>query len=157
MKERRLFFIIAMFFLILDQCTKAWVVHFMDLGETIPVIKDFFHITYILNPGASFGILANHIFLFVLLTFVVLTFIFWLVWQEERINKVQQVLLGMITGGAMGNLVDRLRQGAVIDFIDFRGIWPYIFNVADIGVVVGGFLFAAIFLRQGEAKEIQHD
>jgi len=157
MRERRLFFITVVLLLLLDQFSKALVVSCMDLGESIPVIKGFFHITFILNPGASFGILANQIFLFVALTLAVIAFIFWLLWQKEVVSKWQQFLLGLITGGAMGNLIDRVRQGAVIDFIDFRGIWPYIFNVADIGVVVGGLVFAAAYLRREQTKEINND
>jgi signal peptidase II len=156
MRQRRFFFLTAITFLILDQCSKMLVVRFMNFGETIPIIKDFFHITYILNPGASFGILKDQIILFVLLTMAILTFIFWLVWQEQKVGTVQQLLLGMITGGAVGNLIDRVRQGMVIDFIDFRGIWPYIFNIADIGIILGGSLFAVIYLRQEKAKET-HD
>ena len=72
---------------------------------------------------------------------------------QKGIRKPERMLLGLIAGGALGNLTDRiLRSGSVLDFIDFRGIWPYIFNIADMGVVCGGILLALSILL-GERKE----
>jgi signal peptidase II len=157
MRTRLAFFFTAIIWLFLDQITKGFVSDKLALGETLPVWQDFFHITYILNTGASFGILRNQIWLFVILTVLVLLLIIWMIWQEPRLSVWQLILLGLVSGGALGNLLDRLKQGAVIDFIDFRGIWPYIFNVADIGVIVGGLLFLVLYLRKEYLREKMHE
>lgn len=157
MKARADFFILTVLWLVLDRFTKGLVTSTLSLNQTIPVIQDFFHITYIHNRGASFGMLKDQRWLFVLLTLVVVAGIVWTVLKEKNLSTSMRLLLGLISGGALGNLVDRLRWGFVVDFIDFRGIWPYIFNVADIGVVAGGILFALLYLREEQKKETLHD
>lgn len=157
MKARADFFALAIFWLVLDRITKGLVTSKLFLNQTIPVIQDFFHITYIHNRGASFGMLKDQRWLFVLLTLAVVAGIVWTVLKEKSISTPMRLLLGLVSGGALGNLIDRLRWGFVVDFIDFRGIWPYIFNVADIGVVVGGILFALLYLREDQKKESLHD
>jgi len=151
------FFFMMFLWLGLDRVTKGFVISKMELNQSIPVMPDFLHITYIRNQGASFGMLKDQRWLFIALTLIVLAAILWLIWQAKDLKQPMRLLLGLISGGALGNLVDRLRWGAVIDFIDFRGIWPYIFNVADIGVVVGGLLFVMIYLWQDHKKEAIND
>lgn len=157
MKARADFFILTVLWLVLDRYTKGLVTSTLSLNQTIPVIQDFFHITYIHNRGASFGMLKDQRWLFILLTLVVVAGIVWTVLKEKNLSTPMRLLLGLISGGALGNLVDRLRWGFVVDFIDFRGIWPYIFNVADIGVVAGGILFALLYIREDQKKETLHD
>jgi signal peptidase II len=135
-----LYFVMVVIVLLIDRITKLWVVSKMELSETIPVINGFFHITYIKNSGAAFGILANMRWGFVIVTVLVLTAIFYMAVKTSREDRYLTMIYGMITGGALGNLIDRVRTGLVIDFFDFRGIWPYIFNVADSFVVVGVIL-----------------
>lgn len=137
-----LFWLIAGITLGLDRVAKYYVITRMSIGQSIPIIKDFFHLTLIENPGAAFGMLANQTWLFILITVLVLGSIIYLVYTTARNNTWMLVALGLLSGGAVGNLVDRIQSGLVIDFLDFRGIWSYIFNVADMGVVVGVIILA---------------
>ena len=123
--------------LLLDRLTKYLVVKNMELTSTVPVIEGFFHLTYIKNAGAAFGLLANMRWVFVVVTAFILLAVLYMVFKTPTEDILIKVTLGMITGGALGNLIDRISTGLVIDFLDFRGIWPYIFNVADSFVIVG--------------------
>jgi len=132
------FFICLLAVFAADQISKTMVVSGMVLYQSEPLIRDFFHITYILNSGASFGMLQNRIAFLTLITCFEVAAILWITFAQKGVSKPVRLILGFITGGALGNLADRIRHGAVVDFIDFRGIWRYIFNVADIAVVCGG-------------------
>ncbi|MEW6623170.1 MAG: signal peptidase II [Bacillota bacterium] len=136
-----LFFTIGLIILILDQLTKYIVVINMYPNQTIPVIENVFHITYVRNPGAAFGILQNQILFFILITFAVVLVLIGVYWKvAHRKNLVLTVALALQLGGAIGNLIDRIRYSSVVDFFDFR-IWP-VFNIADMAIVVGVILFA---------------
>lgn len=107
----------------------------MSLGDSIPVLENIFHITYSVNPGAAFGIMAYQTTFFIVTTILlllVMVFLFYRLGQEFQIVKIA---LALQFGGAVGNLIDRIRTGYVIDFFDFR-IWP-IFNIADMAIVLG--------------------
>lgn len=110
------------------------------------IIPGFFHFTYILNPGAAFGLLTGQRWFFVLITFLVLGGIFFFGSKQLPKTKVSKICQGMIAGGALGNLYDRLFIGKVVDFLDFK-VWSYIFNIADSVVVVGGILLAILIYQ----------
>ncbi len=133
--------------LILDRATKYLVTTHMLLGQTIPLIPNFFHITYVKNPGAAFGILAEKTWFFIVITIFILLALLYLAYSEGRKSLFLTVTLGLVAGGAIGNLIDRVQTGLVIDFIDFRGIWPFVFNVADSVIVVGMILLAYHVLK----------
>ena len=120
---------------IVDQLSKYVVVESMTLGESIPIIEGIFHLTYILNPGAAFGMFAYNRLFFIAIAVVVIGVIAWA--RKEILASPLEVKAGcgLFLGGAVGNLIDRARQGVVIDFFDFR-IWP-IFNIADIAICIG--------------------
>lgn len=127
----------------LDRLTKHLVTSSLKIGDSLPVIENFFHLTLIENPGAAFGMLANKRWFFVLVTLLILGIVLYLITTTAaRRDAWLMTALGLVSGGALGNLVDRIQSGLVIDFLDFRGIWSYIFNVADMGVVIGVFLLA---------------
>ena len=111
------------------------VVENMALGESIPIIEEVFHLTYILNPGAAFGMFAHNRLFFIAIAVVVIGIIIWA--RREILASPWEVKAGcgLFLGGAIGNLIDRARQGLVIDFFDFR-IWP-VFNIADIAICIG--------------------
>jgi signal peptidase II len=119
----------------------------MQLGQTIPVIQDFFHITYVKNPGAAFGILTDKKWFFIIVTIVVLILLFYLVYTIGKQNDFLSITIGLVAGGAIGNLVDRIQSGLVIDYLDFRGIWPYVFNIADSAIVIGVILLSWQLIR----------
>ncbi len=131
-----------------DQLTKAWVDSAFSLYEVRPVIEGFFNLTYVTNTGAAFGLFARvggkaraiGLSLVAVAALVALVFAWRSLWMRHRLYPFS---IGMIAGGAAGNLIDRLRLGAVVDFLDFyvsRYHWPA-FNVADSAITVGVFLF----------------
>lgn len=103
--------------------------------ESVPVLNNIFHITYVQNTGAAFSILKGKTLFFTVVSFIAVLLIIFILIQYPFKAKIYGVVTAMVLGGAMGNLVDRLRYGYVVDFLDFR-IWP-VFNVADCAIVVG--------------------
>ncbi|TLY18334.1 MAG: signal peptidase II [Nitrospirae bacterium] len=149
--------------ILLDQATKLQIMQTMRLHESIPVIPNFFSITYIRNPGAAFGILASSSNGFRLLFFgfaslfalVLLGTIFFRLRHDDWVG---QLSIAGIFGGAIGNLLDRVRFGEVIDFLDFyidAYHWPA-FNVADAAISVGVCFLIAHFMfeKQKEAGPV---
>ena len=130
-----LLIIIAAMIVIIDQLTKFLVTTNMTEGAGIPVIEGIFHLTFILNPGAAFGILENSRWFFVATAVLVLAVFFYYRRALMREPKPVQLGIALFAGGALGNLIYRIMSGLVIDFFDFR-VWP-IFNVADIAICVG--------------------
>lgn len=128
-------FVLPLAVVILDQFSKYIVVENMALGESIPIIEEVFHLTYILNPGAAFGMFAHNRLFFIAIAVVVIGIIIWA--RREILASPWEVKAGcgLFLSGAIGNLIDRARQGLVIDFFDFR-IWP-VFNIADIAICIG--------------------
>lgn len=128
-------FVLPLAVVILDQFSKYIVAENMALGESIPIIEEVFHLTYILNPGAAFGMFAHNRLFFIAIAVIVIGIIIWA--RREILESPWEVKAGcgLFLGGAIGNLIDRVRQGLVIDFFDFR-VWP-VFNIADIAICIG--------------------
>ena len=134
---------------VIDQLVKHLVVSTMHLGQSFPVIKGIFHITYVLNPGAAFGMLEHQrwFFIVVALAAVLLGVFFYRKLQQESI--LMRSGAGLLLGGAVGNLAGRSQRGLVVDFLDFR-VWP-VFNIADIAICAGaGILIYDIWQRRNE-------
>ena len=132
---------------IIDQLVKHLVVSTMHLGQSLPVIKGIFHITYVLNPGAAFGMLEHQRWFFILvaLAAVLLGAAFYKKLQQETF--LMRSGAGLLLGGAVGNLADRIQSGLVVDFLDFS-IWP-VFNIAHIAICAGaGILIFDIWQRR---------
>ena len=130
---------------VLDQVVKFLVTHEMFPGMSIPVIQDVFHITFVLNPGAAFGILAHQRSFFIVMGIVIAILGGLFSPYIRRQCRIFRCGTALLLGGALGNLIDRVRFGHVIDFFDFR-IWP-VFNIADIAIVVGvaAIIYAILF------------
>jgi signal peptidase II len=133
---------------IFDQIVKSYIQSIMLVGMSIPVIPDVFHITYILNPGAAFGILENQRMFFILIGIAILCAAIYFYSYIKKENVFIRYGVSMLLGGAVGNLIDRVRIGYVVDFFDFR-IWP-IFNIADIAIVVGVgcIVYSVLFINK---------
>ena len=142
------FFIPFIVLLIADQAVKHLIRTTMVEGQSIPVIENIFHITYIENPGAAFGILANQRVLFLILTAVIVGVMIYLYFSLRSKKSLTAISLGIVVSGAIGNFIDRFMQGTVTDFLDFR-IWP-IFNIADICICVGLALICYFVIIKGE-------
>ncbi|MDR1205086.1 MAG: signal peptidase II [Peptococcaceae bacterium] len=130
-----------------DQAVKRWLFARMALGETVPVIRDFFHLTLIQNSGMAFGLMQNRGWIYLVSSLAVICVLGYMAFGKTKLSKWQIFAISLVAGGAAGNLADRLAYGAVIDFLDFRGIWPFIFNGADMAIVAGSFLFAICYVR----------
>lgn len=130
----------------LDQWTKYLTVEHIKPIGTLPIIPDVFHLTYVENRGAAFSILQGKRLFFVLLTLAVVAVILVLLYRKAKGEPLLRVSLIMIAGGAIGNLIDRLVLGYVVDMVDLRIINYAIFNVADCFVVVGTILLAVYIL-----------
>ena len=131
-----------------DQAVKHLIRTTMVQGQSIPVIENIFHITYIENPGAAFGILANQRMLFLILTALIVGVMIYLYFSLSNKKSLTAISLGIVVSGAIGNFIDRFIQGTVTDFLDFR-IWP-IFNIADICICVGLVLICYFVIIKGE-------
>jgi signal peptidase II len=114
-------------------------------------IFDFFHITYVENTGAAFGIGKNLNTAFIFITIILIGFILYHKNNIADLGIKAKTAVLFILGGALGNLYDRIFHGSVIDFLDFR-IWP-VFNVADSFITIGGILLAWVFLKKGRQYE----
>lgn len=134
-----------------DQASKMFILGNMFLNQSIPVITNVFHITYIRNPGAAFGLMAHRTSFFIAVSIlVILGIIFFYKKYGGKGKGALPATLGLIAGGALGNMVDRVRFGEVIDFIDFR-VWP-VFNLADSAIVIGAGLLVIVFWKlEGKA------
>lgn len=138
-------FLIAVLVFSLDRLTKLYIAGMMELHETFPVIEGVFHITYVRNPGAAFGLLAHKTPLFIGITAAVMVALAVYSKQIAGGSRRLAFALGLLIGGAAGNLYDRVVAGTVVDFLDFR-VWP-VFNLADTAIVVGVILFAYYLLK----------
>ncbi len=129
-------FVIAL--LIIDQVTKYLVdTRFLE-GDTLAVIQDFFHLTYIKNRGVAFGIFQGKIVPITIISIgAVIGIIWYVIKYEKNGSKLIHYSYAFIVAGALGNIIDRVARGFVVDMIDFRGIWSYIFNMADVYINVG--------------------
>ncbi len=136
------YYVIALVVLVLDQISKWLVVKYMELGQSISVIGDFFQLTSHRNKGAAFGILQEQRMFFIITTIIFVVGIIWYLERNRRIHKHLLVCsLSLLLGGAIGNFIDRLLMGEVVDFFDFyfasiNYAYP-IFNIADSAIVVG--------------------
>ena len=142
-------YVIALFFFIIDLISKQIISHVLLFQESVPVIKNFFYLTYTKNDGAAWSILKNQRVLLLILTVFVL-FIINQYLNKESFKKNEEIIYGMIIGGIIGNFFDRLIYGYVIDFLDFR-IFGYnypVFNLADSFIVIGIILLIIIEIRK---------
>jgi len=160
MSRYRTLSIIASVVLILDQATKLYVDANFRLHETVPVIRDFFHLTYVRNKGAAFGILADNavrIPFFITVSIIAMLGILWYIKRIKDEQKLAIYSLSLVFSGALGNLIDRIRLGEVIDFLDVfwqRHHWPA-FNVADSAITVGVTLLFIEMWREERNRATQ--
>ena len=124
-----------------DQLTKICAAANLKDISTLPIIENIFHFTYVENRGAAFGMLADHRSVFMILSVVGIAAIFVYLTVTKPKSWWMRLALCFIVGGGVGNMIDRIARGYVIDFIDCRFINFYVFNVADSFVCVGCAMF----------------
>ncbi len=152
-----LFFLTALPIVAADQLSKIWIRANLAIGQSL-FEAGFFRLTHVRNTGAAFGLLRDQSFFLTIVALVgVGVLLFYALFLYRRFplldNRLSKSALGLVLGGTVGNLIDRLRFGHVTDFIDF-GVWPS-FNIADSAITVGVILFAYSLLLLGRAKKHQ--
>jgi signal peptidase II len=158
---KKIHFILFSIVIISDQISKFYIKSHFALHESKPVIKGFFNITYVLNPGAAFGFLANlsetyRKSFFIVITILAICAIIYL-YLKESSYKFRSIAYVLIISGAFGNFIDRVYMGKVVDFLDFyikNYHWPA-FNIADSSISIGIFflILDLIFINKGEKNE----
>lgn len=139
--------------ILLDQITKQLAVEHLKPIDTLPLIPDALHLTYVTNYGAAFGMLADHRWVFLAVSTVAIVLMAAYLYYKRDEHPLLGVALSFIIGGGVGNMIDRTLLGYVVDFVDFRLINFAVFNVADIFVCVGcGLMFLWLF-RYAEFDE----
>lgn len=144
---------ISILLLVIDQVIKLIIVNNISLNSSIIIIKNFFNLTYVRNVGAAFSILSGNIVLLIIISLVSFYLIYKYLIKNKELSKYEVIIYGALIGGLFGNLIDRIRLGYVIDYLDFK-IFNYdypIFNFADMCIVLSVILL--IFSFKGEKNE----
>ena len=157
-KNDVIFFVTAAVIILLDQITKHYIDSYMSVGDSFPVIQGLFNITHVRNPGAAFGIFSKSpeifrtVFLIAVTSAAMVLILYYIRTNRER-GGLLNLAMSLIFGGAIGNLIDRIRFGEVIDFLDFyigSNHWPA-YNVADSAISTGAvLLLLAMIWKKGE-------
>ena len=135
---------ISLIIVVIDQISKYLIRSTMELHETIPLIKNFFHLTYVSNDGMVFGIdFPGDFFILIIASFLMTIFLIGYLWYERKGHLILRISLALIIAGAIGNFIDRAMFKEVVDMFDFIffGWHFYIFNVADSAVTVGMIIY----------------
>jgi signal peptidase II len=155
------FYATALGIVLLDQLSKWYIQAAIPLGHSIPIIPNYFAIVHVLNPGAAFGLMADRPWsfrnpFFIGISVLAVGFIVYYRHRGLHGHRLASLALSLILGGAIGNLIDRLRIGMVIDFIDvhyYQYHWPA-FNVADSAITVGvSLMLLELFLGGGQESD----
>jgi len=141
--------LIFIFFLTIDQITKYFAVALLQGNPSVHLIGNFLRFTYVENRGAAFGILQNQRLFFIISTVVLVAFLIYMIVFNKKVTTATKLTLSLILSGAIGNFIDRLRLGYVIDFVDVRfgDFYDFpVFNVADSCLVVGVIILVILIL-----------
>lgn len=142
--------VIAAAIVALDQIIKRYISSNLMNGD-ITVIKNFFYLTYVKNYGIAFGMFQNKRLFFIITTSIIAVIVLFLIYKFYKINVLITFCLSLILGGAIGNLIDRVRLGYVIDYLHFT-IFPPVFNLADSAIVAGAILLGAVVVFDKNIK-----
>jgi len=127
-----------------DRITKMFFSDILAYGESLPIIRNVLHITLIHNTGIAFGFFKNQGIVFIVIPIIAIFLLIFNIYyyrqNNEALSRIYIVSFSLILGGAIGNLIDRIVYGHVIDFIDFR-VWP-VFNIADSAITIGAIMIA---------------
>lgn len=138
--------IIIIFVLVaVDQVTKLMATHLLEAEASANIIDGVFRFTYVENRGAAFGMLSEHRWVFMVISSVAVIALLVYLWKFRPDSKLACFSISMIIAGGIGNMIDRVALGYVVDFFDFCAfpqLWPWVFNFADVCVCVGGAMLA---------------
>lgn len=140
--------------LVIDQYTKYIIDTNFSLGESSVIIEGFFNLTYVQNRGMAFGLFQGKIdVVSIIALFAILIILGYFIKNFKKMSVLEKMAYTMIFAGAIGNLIDRFLRGFVIDMLDFRGIWTFIFNFADVWINIGVILIIIEYIFFGRKKE----
>ena len=140
-------------FVLVDQVLKWIVCNTLEIGQSVPLIDGVFHFTYIRNFGAAFSILQNRLSFLILVTVLITAVLLVFLYRTRKTaNKLMLISIPLIIGGGIGNLIDRIRLGYVVDFLDFCLIHFPVFNFADCCVTIGAALLVLGFLTWDDGR-----
>lgn len=142
---------ISIICLLLDQISKLLITNNLVINETYIVINNFFNITLVHNDGAAWSILSGNRLLLIIISFIALLIIYFLFIRNKKLTKLETIIYGMLIGGIIGNLIDRILYGYVIDFFDFK-LFSYnypVFNIADCCIVIAVILLIIDVVKEG--------
>ncbi len=144
-KRKRIFWLVAIVSVILDQLTKYLVVQqFAAINDTYPLWSGVFHLTYVINTGAAFSLFSGQVEILRWISLVVSLLLIVYVWITPRLSLLEQLGYGFILAGAVGNGIDRFLFDHVVDFLDFRLINFPVFNLADVSINIGVLLLLIV-------------
>lgn len=149
------FFLVVFSIILIDQGTKLLAIRYLQGIRDLPVISGIFHLHYVENPGAAFGVLAYRTQFFILSTILVIGVILYYRRKIPNSRRLLHFSLALQMGGAIGNLIDRVVKGYVVDFFDFR-VWP-VFNIADSAITIGVIILCWEILRYGITLEEKNE
>ena len=135
--------------LLIDQVIKVIISCNMKIADSINIITNFFRITYLQNTGAAWSILSGNKIVLILMTIIALFLIYYFLLKNKNLKNIEYILYGVLIGGILGNLIDRIRFGYVIDYLDFNfGDYRYpVFNFADICIVISIIIMVLLSLK----------
>ena len=146
-------FIVSIVLVLIDQVLKGLVINSLNLYESVDIIPNFLSITYVTNDGAAFNILSGGRWFFIIAGLIALIFIIKFIMLDTKVSKFDRMAYSLVLSGIVGNLIDRIFYGKVIDYIDFNlfGYDAPIFNFADICIVVGVIMIVFILIIKGDS------
>ena len=147
-----IWFLTAFLCIAIDQLSKVFVANNFMTGQSVPVINNVFHLTYHLNDGAAFSLFGGKTLFLTIVSIVIIIGILIYIFVKKPSSNLEMISITLIVSGAVGNLIDRIFRGAVVDFLDFTLINFPVFNVADCFVVIGGVLFFIYVLKYVDNK-----
>ena len=137
-------FFITISTILIDRLTKLFFFNLLSFGESIPIIRNVLHMTLVYNTGIAFGFFKEQGIVFIIIPIIAIFLLIFNIYyyrqSNEALSRTYIIAFSLILGGAIGNLIDRITYGFVIDFIDFR-VWP-VFNVADSAITIGAIMIA---------------
>lgn len=149
------YIILVAILIALDQVSKYIIDNNFFEGDTLGVITDFFHITYVKNRGIAFGMFQGKLDIISIATVIaIIAIIYYLYRDRNKMPILEKIGFNFILAGAIGNMIDRVARGFVIDIIDFRGIWAFVFNLADVWINIGVLLILLEYFFDNKKKKI---
>lgn len=149
MLKNKIYILLIFLLTLIDQLSKIAIqkISFGNIGYSIKVIGNFLRFTYVENHGGIFGLFQGHIIVFTIMSSILIAYLY--VTELKNFNdysNTKKIAVSFIISGGLGNMIDRIFRGYVVDMIDFRTIWSFVFNIADMYIHIGIYILIAIYI-----------